>query len=244
MAGKLAGKSAIIMGGTSGMGRETAQYFAREGARLAICGRRAGLLQEVGEQIAAETGQSVLGLACDAGDPEQTAAAIRAAQAHLGKIDTFVYAAGLNIKQRVMGEIQADAWEDMLRINLTGAFHCTQQLLPVFREQGGGLIIYLSSIAALRGDAVSGVAYQAAKRGLDGISLGTMAEQKEHGIRTSVVYPGFCDTPFVLQRPAPTPPEVLAKALQPEDVAEACLFIAALPERCHVPELVIQPSRL
>jgi NAD(P)-dependent dehydrogenase (short-subunit alcohol dehydrogenase family) len=226
------------------MGRATALLFAREGARVALCGRRAGLLQELGEQIAAETGAVTLGLPCDAQDRDQVAGAIRAAHAHFGRIDVFVYATGTNLPQRALDELTPENWDDMIGTNLTGAFHCTQLLLPIMREQGDGLIVYLSSIAARRADAVSGVAYQAAKRAVDGLAGTVTAEEKQRGIRTSVIYPGFCNTPLVLQRPQPTPPDVLAKALQPEDVAEACLFVASLPPRCHVPELVIQPSLL
>ena len=244
MAGKLSGKTALIVGATSGMGRAAALLYAREGAALALAGRRAGLLQELGEQIAAETGLTALGLPCDAQDRGQVEAMLRAARAHLGRLDILLYATGTNIPDRSMERLTAATWDMMIAVNLTGAFHCTQAALPIMREQGGGLILYLSSLAALRGDNVSGVAYQAAKRGLDGISTGVMAEEKANGIRTSVIYPGLCDTPLVLQRPTPTPPEVMQHALQPEDVADACLFVAALPARCHVPELVLLPSRL
>lgn len=244
MAGKLDGKVAVVLGATSGMGWSTALRFAQEGARLVLSGRRAGLLQELGERITAETGATSLGIPCDAQDRSQVQSLIGAAKAHFGRIDIFVYATGANIPQRKLDELTPETWEMMLGTNATGAFHCTQLLLPIMREQGDGLILYISSIAARRADAVSGVAYQAAKRAVDGIAGTVTAEEKEHGIRASVIYPGFCDTPLVLQRPQPTPPDVLAKALQPEDVAEACLFVASLPARCHVPELVIQPSRL
>jgi len=203
MTGKLAGKAAVVMGATSGMGRATALLFAREGARLVLCGRRAGLLQEVGEQIAAETGAVTLGLPCDAQDRGQVAGVIQAARAHFGRIDVFVYATGTNIPRRALDELLPETWDEMIGTNLTGAFHCTQLLLPIMREQGDGLIIYLSSIAARRADAVSGVAYQAAKRAIDGIAGTVTAEEKLNGIRASVIYPGFCDTPLVLQRPSP-----------------------------------------
>ncbi|MGV3719954.1 MAG: SDR family oxidoreductase [Actinomycetota bacterium] len=244
MAGRLDGKVVVVLGATSGMGWATAQLFAREGARLVLSGRRAGLLQELGEQITAETGVASLGIPCDAQDRSQVASLINAAKAHFGRIDVFIYATGANLPQRALDELTPEAWDMMIGTNLTGAFHCTQLLLPIMREQGDGLIIYVSSIAARRADAVSGVAYQAAKRAVDGLAGTVTMEEKERGIRASVIYPGFCDTPLVLQRPKPTPPEVLAKALLPEDVAEACLFVAALPARCHVPELVIQPSLL
>jgi NADP-dependent 3-hydroxy acid dehydrogenase YdfG len=91
---------------------------------------------------------------------------------------------------------------------------------------------------------VSGVAYQATKHAVVGLAHGTMQEEKSNGIRTTVIFPGLTDTPLLLKRPTPTPPEVVAKALQPDDVAEACLFVATLPNRAYVPELVLLPSQL
>jgi NAD(P)-dependent dehydrogenase (short-subunit alcohol dehydrogenase family) len=244
MPGKLDGKVAIIMGATSGMGRATALQFAREGAKLVISGRRPGLLQELGEQIVAETGAVALGMPCDAQNREQVQGVISAARAQFGRIDVFVYATGTNLPQRGLSELTPENWDMMIGTNLTGAFHCTQLVLPVMREQQDGLIIYISSISALRAEAVSGVSYQAAKRGLDGISGAVNAEEKPNGIRASVIYPGFCDTPLVLKRPKATPPEILAKALQPEDVADACLFVASLPPRCLVPQLELTTAQI
>jgi serine 3-dehydrogenase (NADP+) len=243
MPGKLEGKTAVIIGATSGMGRSTALLFAREGARLAIAGRRPGLLQELGEQIAAESGAPALGVPCDVTRRDQVRDLLQVARAQLGKIDSIVFAAGINVKNRDLGSLRPETWDEMIGINLTGAYHCTQLAVPVFREQQDGLIIYISSIAAISAG-VSGIAYAASKCGLDGLADGTMAEEKQHGIRTSVIYPGVCDTPLLQQRPNPPTPEVLQHALQPEDVADACLFIAALPTRCHVPKLVLTTSRI
>ncbi len=242
MPGRLDGKTAAVVGATSGMGRATALLFAREGARVAVSGRRAGLLQELGEQIAAESGEVALGVPCDVQNRGEVEGLIRLVDAQFGRIDVLVFASGINIPDRSTQRLTPETWDRMLGTNLTGAYHCTQLALPVMRRQGGGLLIYLSSIAAHGAD-VSGIAYKASKAGLDGIAQGVTAEEKANGIRTSVIYPGLCDTPLVLQRPVPTPPEVLRHALQPEDVAEACLFVAALPERCHVPELKLMPAR-
>jgi NAD(P)-dependent dehydrogenase (short-subunit alcohol dehydrogenase family) len=90
----------------------------------------------------------------------------------------------------------------------------------------------------------SGVAYQASKHGLVGLAHGTMQEEKGNGIRTTVIFPGLTDTPLILKRPVPTPPEVLAKSLQPEGGAAACLFVAALPLRANVPELQLAPAEI
>ncbi len=82
------------------------------------------------------------------------------------------------------------------------------------------------------------------KHGLTGLAHGTRVEERDNGIRTSVIFPGLCETEILQKRPAATPRDVLDKALQPEDVAAAVLFIAQLPPRAVVPELQLLPSRL
>ena len=111
------------------------------------------------------------------------------------------------------------------------------------RKQSAGLIIYVSSGCVQIPD-VSGVAYQATKHGMVGLAHGTFKEERDSGVRTTVLFPGLTVTPLVLKRPVPTPSDVVAKALQPQDVADACLFVASLPERVYVPELVMLPAGL
>ena len=139
--------------------------------------------------------------------------------------------------------LEPKGWADLVETNLSGAFHVTQAALPQMRSQQAGLLIYLSSGAVQHPD-VSGVAYQATKHGLVGLAHGTREEEKGNGIRTTVLFPGLTETPLLGKRPMPTPPEIVAKALQPEDVAEACLFVASLPARARVPELQLLPSGL
>ncbi len=91
---------------------------------------------------------------------------------------------------------------------------------------------------------VSGVAYQASKHGLTGLAHGTRVEEKANGIRTTIIFPGLCKTEILDKRPVPTPQEVLDQALEPQDVADAVLFVAGLPSRAVVPELQLFPSRL
>jgi NADP-dependent 3-hydroxy acid dehydrogenase YdfG len=160
-----------------------------------------------------------------------------------GQLDVVVYAAGTNIPQRAISVLSADDWEMLVKANLSGAFHVTQASLPRMRTQQSGLLIYVSSGAVQRPD-VSGVAYQATKHGMVGLAHGTREEEKANGIRTTVLFPGLTETPLLNKRPAPTPPEVVAKALQPEDVARACLFVASLPPRARVPELQLLPAGL
>ena len=235
----LDGQVAVIVGGSSGMGRATALAYGRAGARLAIAARSADKLKD----LAAEIGDGAVACATDARDLEQVNHLVRTTLDRFGRIDILVYATGTNIPDRSLADLSHETWEMMLSTNLTGAFNCTKVVLPTMREQKSGLIIYLSS-GCVQSPDLSGVSYQAAKHGISGLAHGTFQEEQDNGIRTTVIFPGLCDTPLVLQRPVPTPPEVMAKALKPEDVAEACLFVATMPSRARIPEMVLLPAGL
>jgi NAD(P)-dependent dehydrogenase (short-subunit alcohol dehydrogenase family) len=239
---RLTGTCALIGGASSGMGRATALRFAAEGAAVALTARREEQLAELAAEIEASGGRA-LAVPADVRDAAGVDRMVERVREAFGRLDVLVYATGTNIPDRSLERLTRETWEMMLATNLTGAFYCTQAALPIMRAQGGGLILYLATGAVQRPD-LSGVAYQASKHGMVGLAHGTMQEEKARGIRTTVIFPGLTDTPLVLKRPTPTPPEVMAHALQPEDVAEACLFVASLPPRAHVPELVLLPSRL
>jgi len=238
----LAGRMALVAGASSGMGRATALRFAEAGAVVALVARRQSELEALAREIESRGGQA-FPLAADLTDAAATERAVAAAVETLGHVDVVVHTVGTNLKNRALTVLQPSDWMMMLEVNLSSAYHVTRAILPHFRVRGDGLIVYVSSAAVQRPD-LSGVAYQATKHGVVGLAHGTMQEEKSHGVRTTVIFPGLTDTPLVLQRPVPTPPEVLAKALQPEDVAEACLFVAGLPSRAHVPELMLLPSGL
>ena len=230
---------AVIVGASSGIGRETALAFAGAGAAIVLAARSQDRLHALVEEIGSDS------MVCpmDVEDTMSIRRSIERTVERFGRIDVLVYATGTNIPDRTLDELTPENWDMMLATNLNGAFHCTQAVLPTMRGQGGGLIVYISSVAVQLPDA-SGVSYQAAKHGLVGLAHGTFKEEQDSGIRTTVIFPGLTDTPLVLKRPTATPPEVIAHALQPEDVAEACLFVASLPARARVPELMLMPSRL
>lgn len=240
--GDLAGQVVVIAGASSGMGRATALAAAEAGARLVLAARGEAALAEVAAAVAA-AGAEALAVPTDATDRGAAERLVAAAVERFGRIDALVATVGTNIPRRRLDELTADSWQGMVAVNLTAPFNLTQAVVPVLRNHGGGLIVYVSSSAAKRPDA-SGVAYQATKAGVVGLAHGTMEEERANGIRTTVIFPGLTDTPLVLKRPTPTPPDVLARALRPEDVAAACLFVLRLPPRAHVPELLLYPSRL
>ena len=238
----LDGKVAIVAGASSGMGAATARLFAARGAAVVLGARSAEALQTVADEIQADGGNA-LAVPTDATDGAAAQGLVDAAVARHGKVDLLVNSVGTNLKQRALTVLDPADWEMMLTVNVSAAFNLTRAVLPQLRAQGQGLIIHYSSGAVQRPD-VSGVAYQAAKHGVAGLAYGTMEEEKENGVRVTVIFPGLCNTPLVEKRPTPTPPEVLAKALEPEDVAQAALLVASLPARAYVPDMRLLPSQL
>jgi NADP-dependent 3-hydroxy acid dehydrogenase YdfG len=242
MNGTMAGKRAIIVGASSGIGRAIARSFAGEGADVVMVARDKDKLRRASEELE-PLGVNSSYIVTDVLDPEAVDALIITAAERMGGIDILVYATGTNTPDRALRALKLEDWHLLLDTNLTGAFYCTKAVLPIMRGQRDGLIIYISSRCVQRPDA-SGVSYQASKHGLVGLAHGAMEEERAEGIRTTVIYPGLTDTPLLLKRPTPTPRETLENALKPEDVARACLFVAALPSRAHVPELILLPSKL
>ena len=134
-------------------------------------------------------------------------------------------------------------WDELVSVNLNGAYYATAAVLPSMRAARSGHLIYISSISGIVPD-VSGAAYQAGKRGMIGLAHAIRVEEKENGIRTCAICPGLVDTEILAKRPVKTPAETVAKALQPEDVAEVVLSIAKLPPRAAVPEIQLLPTYL
>jgi NADP-dependent 3-hydroxy acid dehydrogenase YdfG len=242
MAETLQDRVAVVVGASSGMGRATATLLARSGATVMLAARRQSQLEQLCGEL---TQQGATAATCptDTATRNDVEQLIATTLDQFGRIDLLVYATGTNIPDRALDVLTPDTWEMMLTTNLTGAFLCTKAVLPTMRQQGGGQIVYLSSAAVQMPD-VSGVAYQASKHGLSGLAHGTRAEEKQNGIRTTVIFPGLCDTEILNKRPTPTPREVLDRALDPMDVAEAVLFVAQLHPRAVVPEMQLLPSGL
>lgn len=232
----------LVVGASSGIGRETAVLFANEGARVMASARREDRLRGLKQELA-NAGHAVSILAADASKPDEMQRLANETVKEFEKIDILVFATGTNTPQRSMKNLTTETWDMMLNVNLSGAYYITRAVLPRMREAGAGHLIYISSISGLVPD-VSGAAYQASKRGLLGLAHAIRVEEKENGIRTCVVCPGLVDTEILDKRPVKPAADVLAKALQPQDIAEAVLAVAKLPARAAVPELQIMPTYL
>jgi serine 3-dehydrogenase len=236
MSVSIQGQTVLIVGASSGIGRAAAVLFVREGAKVVAAARREDRLQSLKQELAKEQRDITVRVA-DASKPED----MRHLAQTIGKIDILVFVAGTNTPDRSMERLTPEIWNSMVEVNLNGAFYATHAVLPSMRSAGAGHLIYISSISGLVPD-VSGAAYQAAKRGVLGLAHAIRVEEKQNGIRTCVICPGLVDTEILEKRPVKPAPEVLAKALQSEDVAEAILFVAKLPPRAVVPELQLMPT--
>jgi NADP-dependent 3-hydroxy acid dehydrogenase YdfG len=239
------GRVVVIVGASSGIGRALALRCARQGDALVLAARRSDLLRHLDGEIAQARppgpGKTVT-VTADVRDKEAAVGIVEAALAHFGRLDVVVYAAGWNVRRRSIYEATAQSWQSIVETNLSGAFSVTSAAVPAMKARGGGLLVYLSSSGAKRPDQ-SGAAYQASKAGLAALAHATMEECRADNIRTTVIYPGLTDTPFLEHRPAPPDEETRRRALHPDDVASACTFVMGLPARAHVPELLIYPSR-
>lgn len=242
MAVNLKGQTALIVGASSGIGRSIAIYFAREGATVMASARRQDRLEQLQEELAEEN----IDIGIASADASNAAAmddlAARTVE-QFGKVDILVYATGTNTPDRALLKLSQKSWDEVIAVNLNGAYYATRSVLPAMRDRKSGHLIYISSISGIVPD-VSGAAYQASKRGMIGLAHAIRVEEKENGIRTCVICPGLVDTPILEKRPVKPPAEMMAKALQPEDVAEACVFVAKLPPRAVVPEMQLLPTAL
>jgi NADP-dependent 3-hydroxy acid dehydrogenase YdfG len=237
---RLQQKVAWITGGGSGIGLAVARAFLDEGARVAITGRHLDRLRQAAKSL--QAGDRLLCVAADVAHWEQVQTAAQQVTEHLGPIDILVNNAGLNLKERTFRELTPESWRLLLQANLDGAFYATHAVFPQMLARRDGLIVFISSIAGKRASPLGGIAYAASKFGMRALGMGLAAEEKESGVRTSVIYPGEVDTPILEHRPQPVTDEQRRRILQPEDVAAAVLFVATLPPRVSVPELVIKPT--
>jgi NADP-dependent 3-hydroxy acid dehydrogenase YdfG len=235
----LAGKSAVVTGGGSGIGAAIALAFAADGANVIIAGRNADKLNEI---AAKAEGKRISTMACDVSQRDQAIKLINDATAKFGKVDILVNAAGVNMAKRLMADIDTADWDRLMDINATGTFNTIHAVLPQMRQRKDGVIINVNSTSGVRAGMLGGVAYNASKFAVTALTHSVAQEVKDEGIRLTNLCPGEVDTPILKNRPTPVSDEHRSRILQPEDIAAVALTIANLPPRANVVEVVVKPT--
>lgn len=240
--GALQGKVAWVTGGGSGIGLAGAQELVRAGARVVISGRNEKTTQSAEKQLKALGDAEAVSL--DVADKKAVAAAAAGIEKRHGRIDILVASAGTNIGggKRNFKSMSVEGWDDVVAINLSGLFYCCHAVLPGMRARKDGLIINISSWAGRYASVLTGPAYNATKRAVIALSESINMEECMHGIRATSILPGEVATPILEKRPVPPSQEERARMAQAEDLGKAILFVATMPARTCVNELVIAPT--
>ena len=239
---ELKGKVAWITGGGSGIGLAGAMELAKAGAHVVISGRTERTTQE-SISLLKKIG-SAEAIQLEVADKKAVAAVAADVEKRHGRIDILVTSAGTNIagNQRNFKNMTQEGWDDVVAINLNGLFYCCHAVIPGLRKRKDGLIINISSWAGRYASALTGPAYNATKRAVIAISESINREECMHGIRATSILPGEVATPIMRKRPVPPSAEEMARMAQPEDFGKAILFVATMPARSCVNELVIAPT--
>ncbi len=237
---KLRDKVVWITGGGSGIGLAGGIELARAGAHVVISGRSRETLLSSEKQIkAAGSGEAI---ALDVADQKEVSQAAQAILKRHGRIDILVNSAGVNSPKRSFRNVSVESWNQIVAVNLSGMFYCVHAVLPAMREKKDGLIINISSWAGRYASTLTGPGYNATKHAVVALTESINMEECANGIRATSILPGEVATPILEKRPVPPTPEVRSRMLQSEDLAATILFVATLPPRACVNELIITPT--
>ena len=238
----LSGKVAWITGGGSGIGLAGAEELAKAGARVVISGRTEKTNKEAEKKLKALGEAEAIRL--EVSDKKAVNAVAADIEKRHGRIDILVTSAGTNISgnQRNFKNMTQEGWDDVVAINLNGLFYCCHAVIPGMRKRKDGLIINISSWAGRYASSLTGPAYNATKRAVIAITESINMEECANGIRATSILPGEVATPIMEKRPVPPSKEERARMAQPEDFGKAILFVATMPARSCVNELVIAPT--
>jgi NAD(P)-dependent dehydrogenase (short-subunit alcohol dehydrogenase family) len=242
---QLEGKVAWVTGAGSGIGEAAALMLADEGAALVLTGRRREPLDGVAARIRQQGGPNGAGAHVQPGDLTEPAA-VRAIgdfiRDKIGRLDILINNAGININDRHWDKLTPENAKLMIDGNLAAAAQCVTVALPLMRERKDGLIVHTSSMAGRFIGGFPGPLYTAAKHGIVAMSHSINMQECINGIRSCVFLPGEVATPILDRRPNPVGPEVRARMVQPEDCADLIRYIALLPARLCMNEVMLSPT--
>jgi NAD(P)-dependent dehydrogenase (short-subunit alcohol dehydrogenase family) len=243
---RLAGKTALVTGGATGIGYAIATALAGEGCQVAIAGRRAKELDAAVTRFDETRTRGVQKLERHTVDVTDRASVSELVgwtnELFGGRIDILVNNAGVNFPKRTMADMPPEVWDQTMTINATGTYNVMAAVIPQMRERRDGLVINISSVSGKRASPLGGIAYCASKFAMTALGTAVALEEGKNGIRVTSICPGEVDTPILEGRLIPPGPEHRARILKPEDIAAAALMVACLPPQAHVAEIIIKPT--
>jgi NAD(P)-dependent dehydrogenase (short-subunit alcohol dehydrogenase family) len=230
----LLNKSAIVTGGTRGIGRAIAERLLDEGARVAICGTTRKTLDEAVRLLSPKG--DLYGMVADVSKPDQVKQFVAAVEQRFDGVDILINNAGVGVF-RAVSDLSHEEWERMIGLNLSGVYYCCHAILPIFKQRKGGDIVNIGSLAG-KNPFAGGAGYNASKFGLNGFSEALMLDHRGDGVRVSCIMPGSVATEF-----GGTGAVEADWKIAPEDIAEVVATLLQMPRRTTVSRVEIRPSR-
>lgn len=231
-----------VTGAGSGIGRAMALAFATAGARVALTGRHQDPLERVAAEISQAGGLPATVAAADVLDRQGMVDVVETIISRTGRLDILCANAGYNNPKRTWAALNWEEWDAVVDINIKGTIACVAAALAPMRRQRNGLILMTASWAGRFHTPIAGVPYGASKHAMVSLSASLNAEEGVNGIRSTALCPGEVATPLLLKRPGFDPADSV-KMIQPEDVAEAALFVARMNPGVAIHEIAMAPAR-
>ncbi len=231
------GKTALVTGGTKGIGEAIVRDLLSVGFNVAFTARTRSDIQAASEDFSRDGGRRVLGLPADVRDPDSCGSVVQEVVERFGGLDLLVNNAGVG-RFAPIQEMSLEDWHVQIDTNLSGVFYLSRAAIPTLKKSGDAWILNIGSLAG-RNTFAGGVAYNASKFGLLGMTEAMMLDLRYEGIRVSHIMPGSVDTGFG-DRPAG---QKEGWALTPEDVARAVLDLLRYPGNALPSRVELRPSQ-
>ena len=236
---RLEGRTAIVTGGGTGIGKGIARALAGEGAAVVIASRNGAVLEAAAEELRGEGGR-VAAVPADVTDEAQVEALFAETERKFGRLDLLVNNSGA-FEFAPLDEITLDQWRRLVDVNMTGVFLCTRAALRVMKRQGGGRIINIGSVSASK-PRVGQSGYGATKAAVISLTRATALEGRPHGISAGCINPGLVDVSdgdvYTEARPLRDEPSI-----SPAEIGEAAVAMAVLPQGVNMLDVTVLPTR-
>ncbi|HXF75487.1 MAG TPA: SDR family oxidoreductase [Methylomirabilota bacterium] len=233
---KFAGKVSLVTGAGRGIGKAIALSLAKLGCRVILAARTEAQLAEVEREIRRLGGEGIA-IPTDLTRDEDIERLVTRIEREAGAVDILINNAGWGKRAPVVRASIPD-WDQTLRLNLRAPMVLAQRFLPAMIAKGEGAVINIGSVSGKTGEA-NGAAYSASKFGLIGFTQSLYEEVREHGIKVSVILPGYVDTPMI----PPVKHLDRGKMIRPDDIAQTVLFVLTSPTTCCPVEITVRPQR-